>query len=58
MMKEDIGNDKENYKHKSESAAILKNVTNEAKRRPDLLAALIMTWLDEDAKVNKKDALN
>ena len=48
MIKEDISNDKEKYK--IESTAILKNVSNEAKRRPDLLAALIMSWLDEDTK--------
>ena len=46
MIKEDIFNDKE--KNKVESDAIYRNVSNEAKRRPDLLAALIMSWLDED----------
>jgi len=51
MTKEDIGNDRE--KHRIESAAVLKNITNEAKRRPDLLAALIMSWLDEDKKTKK-----
>ena len=52
MIKEDIGNDK--IKHGSESAAILGNVVHEAKRRPDLLAALIMTWLDDDMEIKSK----
>jgi len=53
MIKEDISIDKEN--HKIESAAILKKVSNEAKRRPELLADLIMSWLDEeDSKVKGK----
>ena len=52
MIKEDISNDKE--KNNIQSAAILKNVSNEAQRRPDLLAALIMTWLDEDTETKKK----
>ena len=51
-MKEDISNDKGKYE--KESAVILKNVTHEAKRRPDLLASLIITWLDEDTNERKK----
>ncbi|MCL1940360.1 MAG: hypothetical protein FWG09_00350 [Synergistaceae bacterium] len=43
-----------NAKYETESAVILKNVTHEAKRRPDLLAALIMTWIDEDSQEHKK----
>ena len=45
-MKEDISDDKE--KCRRESSAILKNISGEAQRRPDLLAALIMSWLDEE----------
>ena len=52
MIKEGISGG--NGKCETESAVILKNVTHEAKRRPDLLAALIMTWLDEDANERKK----
>ncbi|MCL2767641.1 MAG: transglutaminase family protein [Synergistaceae bacterium] len=50
MLKENGDN---NENSKIESAAVLKNVSNEAKRRPDLLASLIMSWLDEDMKAKK-----
>ena len=51
-MKESMSSD--NGKYETESAVVLKNVTHEAKRRPDLLASLIMTWLDEDSQGHKK----
>ena len=53
MKKEDISIDKEKENIRIRSAAILKNVSNEAKKRPDLLAALIRTWLDEDTGTKK-----
>ena len=52
MTEDNISNNKEKYN--IESVAVLKSIGNEAQRRPDLLAALIMTWLDEDAKVINK----
>jgi len=52
MIKED--NSDENEKNRIEAAAILKNIINEAKRRPDLLAALIVSWLDEDTEIKTK----